>query len=105
MTRLAISDIPQSIQTVEALFVWAASVLDYTNKDAVSVEGLDANGVGVNAKCVTANVFYNDAPKETEYRFVSRGSLQVAPEYKLGQVWNYVSILPSTTPIPDSFKK
>lgn len=120
MTRLAISDIPDSAkQSLEALVCWGLCALQNTYPDVVALEGVDVSGNPLWVRCVTANVLQNTAisiPPEvpnaftgnlnaspSEFRFVSRISLRVPGTFIATNPWSLVGQLGDST-IPQAFK-
>lgn len=92
------TDLPESIDSLEELAVWAISTLAYTNTELRVVEG-----PGINERAAQAGIFYVEA--DNKYRFLGRVSIQMAPEYLSGdtKLWTYSQPL-STVPIPAIFK-
>lgn len=97
MTAFAKTQLPDSVDSLEELAVWAISALSYINADTTAIEG-----PGISERTAQAGIFYVESDKK--YRFLGRVSIQMSSEYLSGnnKMWNYAQPL-ATTSIPAIF--
>ncbi len=97
MTAFTKIQLPDSVDTLEELAVWAISSLSYINADTTAIEG-----PGISERAAQAGIFYVEADKK--YRFLGRVSVQMSSEYLSGnaKLWTYAQPL-ATTEIPTIF--
>jgi len=97
MTAFTKTQLPDSVDSLEELAVWAISTLAYINADTTAIEG-----PGISERAAQAGIFYVETDKK--YRFLGRVSIQMSPEYLSGnnKLWNYAQPL-ATTNIPVIF--
>lgn len=94
MTQFTPASLPASCTTVEAVAVWALTVLNRLYPDAVSVETLDENREPVETRCVSTDYFYIQVSTPPAWRHLSRLSLGLRKEYQEGgQIWTHVRVL------------
>lgn len=88
------SNLPSSITTVEALAVWALTVLNNSYPDLKVVEAIDDEGQDVEVRAVEANTFYITASETPTWRYLARLSVPLRKEFQQsGKIWEHVRIL------------
>lgn len=98
MTQFLKEMVPGSITTFEALAVWADEVLSYLYAEKTSVESVDGNGEPVDTRCIQSGTIFITASDPAGWRFVSRKSLSIKPEFHTGSAtWNNVNSLGDKT--------
>lgn len=97
MTAFVKAQLPDSVDSLEELAVWAISTLSFINADTTAIEG-----PGISERAAQAGIFYVETDKK--YRFLGRVSIQMSSEYLSGsaKLWNYAQPL-ATTDIPAIF--
>ncbi len=97
MTAFTKAQMPDSIDTLEEVAVWAISTLSFVNADVTAIEG-----PGISERAAQAGIFYVESDKK--YRFLGRVSVAMSAEYLSGnnKLWNYAQEL-SNTQIPTIF--
>lgn len=104
MTNFTKSMVPDTVNSVEAVYVWAATVLSVLYADKDSIEGLDGNSEPVKTRCVQVGTVYLTAPDPEAWRHISRVSLGIQPEFQAGQApWTCVDSLGNKA-IPSSMR-
>ncbi|MBD2090204.1 glucose-6-phosphate dehydrogenase [Microcoleus sp. FACHB-1515] len=100
MVALVRTDIPTSVDTVEKLAVWAMSILQQLHPGQTVVEA-----TGVAERVATAAPFYITASQPAAWRFISRASLELTPNWQSssGRIWTDVQPL-SSQAIPAEYK-
>lgn len=99
MVALVKSDIPDSINTVEALLVWGTSLMAYLHPELTVVEA-----IGSAEKAVAAAPWKIDAASPSVWRHISRSSIALSADWqKGGKLWNFTVPLSGST-IPVEFK-
>lgn len=94
MTAFSKSQLPNTVDSLEELAVWAILALSHINSDLVVVEGL-----GAAERAAQAGIFYVEADKK--HRFLGRVSIEMSKDYLSGNagMWNYTQPL-SNADIP-----
>lgn len=97
MTAFTKTQLPDSIDTLEEVAVWALSALSFINADLTAIEG-----PGISERTAQAGIFYVETDKK--YRFLGRISVAMSSEYLSGnnKLWSYAQPL-ATTDIPAIF--
>lgn len=97
MTAFTKMQMPDSIDTLEEVAVWALSALSFVNADLTAIEG-----PGISERTAQAGIFYVESDKK--YRFLGRISVAMSAEYLSGnnKLWTYAQEL-SNTAIPTIF--
>ncbi|NJR15561.1 MAG: glucose-6-phosphate dehydrogenase [Calothrix sp. CSU_2_0] len=97
MTDFAKADLPESVDTLEKLVVWAGSALHAINKTVTAVEG-----VGSPVRAAQFGVYSVDSTNVN--RVILRQSLEVGETYAIDKkpIWENVNIL-SLDAIPSQF--
>lgn len=99
MTAFTTADIPASVDTVEKLHAWSASILAELNPSATAIEG-----PGTSVRTASANAFFiPEGPSEPEYRYICRTSLKLEGDWRTGKIWENVEAI-SNTAIPAAYK-
>lgn len=99
MVAFSIGDLPSSINTVEAVAVWACAVLNNLHFQQEIQEA-----PGVIEKVATSQNFPVLLNGVYEWRQVSRASVKLNPAFQYtGKIWNHVVPL-SNASIPNDFK-
>lgn len=94
MTPFNKNQIPASITTTEALAVWLAEIHQYNYPEILCVEYLDNDNLPIRRRVVEANQFYFTAPQPAEWRYASRQSIKLKPQFKTsGRVWDHVEVI------------
>lgn len=99
MTAFTASDIPSSINTVEKLHVWTATLLQHLYPEITAIENSN------NAQLVAASApFFVSASSPAVWRNISRASIRLDPNWqRTGKVWQHASDIGSAA-IPTEFK-
>ncbi|BDA68217.1 No_hits_found [Calothrix sp. PCC 7716] len=97
MTAFSKTQLPNSVDTLEELAVWAILSLSHINSDLIVIEG-----AGSTERAAQAGVFYVESDKK--YRFLGRVSVEMSKNYLSGNdgMWNYAQPL-SSVEIPTIF--
>lgn len=99
MTAFVKADLPDSINTVEKLAVWAETLLQHLNPELTVIEasgGLD--------RAVLSQPWFITASAPPTWRVISRSSIQLTSTWQRGgKIWNFATEL-SATAIPSEFK-
>lgn len=99
MVALAISDIPDTINTVEKLEVWCATILQHLCPELTVVEA-----TGGADRAVLSQPWFIPATNPPTWRVISRTSIQLSPNWQRGgKFWSHAQEL-STASIPSEFK-
>lgn len=99
MVAFTASDIPSTINTIEALNAWTGAILNYLHFQQEIQEA-----PGVTEKVAVSQTFPLNNNGVYEWRLVSRSSLKINAEYQsVGKVWRHVVPL-SNASIPVDFK-
>lgn len=98
MTALQLGNIPDAINTVEKLHVWSSTVLIHLNPEVTVIEvggSLD--------RAVLAQPWFIPASNPPTWRYISRTSIQISPNWNRGgKIWTYAQDL-SAASIPSEF--
>lgn len=99
MVAMTKADIPDSINSVEALHVWTSQLLEYLHPTLTVVES--AGGAERAISSAPWKITASDPPC---WRHISRASIQLNNDWaKGGKMWNYVVPL-SGAAIPAEFR-
>ncbi len=99
MTAFSSADLPASVNSVEKLALWAATVLQHLNPSLTIIEES-----GKAELAAQSGPFFIAAANPPEWRVISRSSIAVAPTWqRTGKIWQHAIDL-STTAIPAEFK-
>lgn len=99
MTAFTTADIPASVNTVEKLHAWTASILAELNPSLTAVEG---PGEAVRAASATT-FFIPNGPPTPETRYICRMSFLLEGDWRTGKIWENINAF-STTAIPAAYK-
>lgn len=97
MTAFTKTQLPDAINTLEEVAIWAISALSYVNADLKVVEG-----AGISERAAQAGSFYVDA--DQKYRFLGRVSIQMSADLLAGNQKPWLQAIElSTTVLPTIF--
>jgi hypothetical protein len=100
MVAFQASDLPSSINSVEKVAAWAATVLQHLHPTLTVIEA-----TGSAERAATASPFYIVASDPQTWRYIARQSLKLDPNWQRGttKIWANVQDL-SNQAIPTEFK-
>lgn len=100
MTALLATDIPSSINSLEKLAVWTATVLNHLNTNLTVIEQ-----TGSAQLAATASPFFITASDPTTWRYIARQSIALDKNWQRGngKIWTFAQDL-SSAAIPTEFK-
>lgn len=100
MVAFTRTDIPASVDTVEKLAVWVETLLNNLFPNDTAVES-----VGTAERICQAAPFYFTASNPPTWRYVSRHSIVLSPNFqKTGKVWEHAQAISTSAIIPAEFK-
>lgn len=94
------SDIPSSVNSLEKLQVWTTTILQHLHPTMTVIEA-----TGVAERAATAAPFYIVASDPAAWRYISRTSVKLDPNWQRGvsKIWANAQDLSSQS-IPPEFK-
>ncbi len=94
------TDLPSSVNTVEKVQVWAATVLQHLHPELTVIEA-----PGQNQLAVTAQPYWISVSDPPTWRYVSRTSIALSSNWQRGasKLWTHAQDL-SNQAIPSEFK-
>jgi hypothetical protein len=99
MTAFSTSDLPASINSVEKLYAWCATVLQHLYPTTTVIES-----TGVAERAISAAPFFVSASDPATWRYISRGSIKLTSTWqRTGKIWQYAEDIGSSA-IPTEFK-
>lgn len=99
MVAFVTTDIPSSVNSVEKLAVWCATILNHNFKSQTAIEA-----TGSAQRTATAAPFEITAVDPPVWRHISRLSIGLDPNWvRGGKIWNFAQDLGSAA-IPTEFK-
>lgn len=72
MTTFKKEWLPNDIDSVEKLWIWATVNLHYHYANTLYTDSLDENGEDLDLRVVEGNLFYLTAPQVPEFRYLGR---------------------------------
>lgn len=99
MVAFSKADLPDSINTVEKLELWAVTLLQHLNPTTTVIEA-----AGSTDRAVVSQPWFITADATPKWRVISRSSIEVNSNWQRGgKIWNFAVELSSAT-IPSEFK-
>lgn len=90
MTNFRKEWLPNDIDSVEKLWVWATENLQYLYPNKLYVDSLDLNGEDLELRVIEGDTFFLTAPQIAEYRYLGRSAIKISPDHKLyGRVYQH----------------
>lgn len=100
MVAFTRTDIPATVDTVEKLAVWVETLLNNLFPNETAVES-----TGTAERICQAAPFYFTASNPPAWRYVSRHSIAMSPNFqRAGKIWEHAQAISTTATIPPDFK-
>lgn len=105
MTAFAKTDIPDSVNTLEKLIVWAANTLNYINPKTTAIEGTTAADAATIRVTQFSPYFVTAVADDPHWRVIMRQSIRLNSNWQLGttKIWTHATEISSTV-LPADFK-
>lgn len=99
MVAFTRADLPDSINTVEKLELWAVTLLQHLHPEYLVIEA-----AGGQDRAVVSQPWFINAANPPAWRIISRTSIQINSNWQRGgKIWNFAQDL-SSAAIPTEFK-